>query len=139
MDKQDLKNLKKRYLIWFYKATKEAFDKYERKFTQLEIDELLLKGIEKELKESYLPSEKKDLEKYVNAFRAYIAEKENACLKLKYKGKKINPDFIFLDAKLIAIERAIKKEFGKEFLDEVKELYEEEMVKRVLEQREKTR
>lgn len=139
MDKQDLKNLKKRYLIWLYKATKEAFDKYERKFTQLEIDEFLLKEIEKELKESYLPSEKKDLEKYVNAFRAYISEKENACLKLKYKGKKINPDFIFLDAKLIAIEKAIKKEFGREFLDEVKELYEEEMVKRVLNQREEAR
>ena len=136
MDKQDVQWLTRRYLIWLYKTTKEAFDTYERKFTQLEIDEFLLKEIEKELKESYMPSEKKELERLVNAFRSYIAEKESACLKLKYKGKRTNPDFIYLDVKLNAVEKAIEKEFGKAALREIKEAYEQEMVRRILTQKE---
>ena len=55
MDSRDEKNLNKRYLVWLYKTTKEAFDRFERKFTQLEIDKTILKEIEKELKESFLP------------------------------------------------------------------------------------
>lgn len=132
MDKQDVSNLKKRYLIWLYKTTKEAFDRYERKFTQLEIDELLLKEIEQLLKNAYLPHEKKALEKYVNDFRDYIAEKEKASLQLKYKGKKTNPEFIYLDVKLEAVERAIAKELGKKALDQIKAMYEQEMTERIL-------
>lgn len=133
MDKQDIVNLKKRYLIWLYKTTKEAFDKYERKFTQFEIDQSLLEGIERELKKAYLPHEKKELEKLVNNFRDYIGNKEEDCLKLKYKGKKTNPEFIFLEVKLNAIEEVIKKEFGKDILIEIKSLYEQEMIVRILE------
>ena len=132
MDKQDLKNLKKRYFIWLYKTTKEAFDKYERKFSQLEIDEFILQEMEKELKDTYMPSENKEMEKHVNAFRNYIAEKEKGCLELKYKGKRTNPEFIFLDVKLNAIEKAIEKELGKETLEEIKMLYEMEMIERIL-------
>jgi hypothetical protein len=136
MDKQDVQNLKKRYLLWLYKVTKEAFDKYERKFTQLEVDEALLKEIERTLKDSFLPGEKSDLEHFVNGFRKYIDDKEEACMKLKYKEKKTNPEFIFLDVKLNAVETLIKKEFGKKFLEAVKTLYEEEMVQRIMERRE---
>ena len=132
MDKHDLKNLKRRYLLWLYKTTKEAFDRYERKFTQLEIDEMILRQIEKILKGSYLPDEKKELEKHVNALRDYIANKEKESLSLKYKGKKINTEFIFLDAKLEAIESAIIKELGKSALDEIRSLYEKEMTERIL-------
>ena len=136
MDKKDEKNLKIRYLTWLYKTVKEALDRYERKFTQLEIDEFILKEMEKELKGSYLPQEKKALEKLVNGFRNYIAEKEKACLKLKYKGKKIEPEFIFLDVKLESIEKAIAGEFGKCALDKIKEGYQQEMLKRIMEQKE---
>jgi hypothetical protein len=136
MDKQDAINLKKRYLIWLYKTAKEAFDCYERKFTQLEIDQQLLKEIEAELKDSYMPDDKKEIEKAVNDYRNYIIEKEEACLKLKYKGDKINPDFIFLDVKLNAIENIIKKELGDRALREIKESYEEEMLRRILTARE---
>jgi hypothetical protein len=132
MDKQDVANLKKRYLVWLYKTTKEAFDRYERKFTQLEVDEAILKGIEYEFKDSYLLKEKEELERYVNEYRNYIIEKEESCLKLKYKGKRINPEFIFLDAKLNAIEDIIRKEFGERALKEIKELYEQEMTRRIL-------
>jgi len=131
MDKEDILNLKKRYLAWLYKNTKEAFDRYERKFTQLDIDELILKEMEKELKDAYLPEIKKSLEKSVNEFRLYIAEKEKACLKLKYRGKKINPEFIFLDVKLNAIEKAIEKELNIEALKEIRGLYEQEMLGRI--------
>lgn len=136
MDKKDEKNLEVRYLTWLYKTTKEAFDRYERKFTQLDIDASVLKEMERELKGSYMPQEKKSLEKLVNDFRLYIAEKEKACLKLKYKGKKIDPEFIFLDVKLNAIEKAIVKELGQEGLSKIKDSYHQEMIKRIIEEKE---
>ena len=136
MDKKDEKNLRIRYLTWLYKTTKEAFDRYERKFTQIEIDGFVLREMEKELKGSYMPQEKKSLEKLVNDFRNYIDEKEKVCLKLKYKGKKIDPEFIFLDVKLIAIEKAIIKEMGQEGLNKIKDSYHQEMIKRIIEEKE---
>ena len=135
MDKKDEKNLEVRYLTWLYKTTKEAFDRYERKFTQLEIDASVLKEMEKELKGSYMPQEKKSLEKLVNDFRLYITEKEKDCLKLKYKGKKIDPEFIFLDVKLNAIEKAVIKEVGADGLEKMKIAYHAEMVKRIMEEK----
>ncbi|TAN59023.1 hypothetical protein EPN16_08160 [bacterium] len=139
MDKRDEKDLKERYLVWLYKTTKEAFDRYERKFTQLEIDEYILLEMEKELKGAYLPQEKKPLEKLVNDFRNYIAEKEKACLRLKYKGKKIDPEFIFLDVKLESIEKAIIRELGKEQLEKIKAACHEEMLKRIIEEKQEHR
>ncbi len=132
MDSNDIKNLEKRYYIWLYKTTKEAFDKYERKFTQLDIDKSILNRMEKELKGTFLPHEKKALETDINKFKLYIEEKEKACLKLKYKGKKINPEFLFLDVKLEAIEKNIVEEFGSKTLEEIKSLYEKEMVGRIV-------
>jgi hypothetical protein len=131
MNKQDIKNLKKRYLIWLYMVTKEAFDRFERKFTQLDIDTFMLFEMEKELKGAYLPDEKKALEKFINDFRDYIAEKEQTCLKLKYKGKRVDPEFLFLDIKLEAIEKAIVKELGAKALDEIKTFYESEMTQKI--------
>ncbi|MFA5156594.1 MAG: hypothetical protein WC532_04305 [Candidatus Omnitrophota bacterium] len=131
MTKQDIKNLKKRYLVWLYMTTKEAFDRYERKFTQLDIDTFMLFEMEKELKGAYLPGDKKTLEKYINDFREYIAEKEKVCLKLKYKDKRIDPEFLFLDIKLDALEKAIVKELGTKALDEIKAFYESEMTEKI--------
>ncbi|PIQ88152.1 MAG: hypothetical protein COV73_00395 [Candidatus Omnitrophica bacterium CG11_big_fil_rev_8_21_14_0_20_43_6] len=132
MDNQDNKNLKKRYFVWLYKTTKEAFDKYERKFTQTETDKDILQEIENALMGSYLPHEKAQLEKLVNDFQEYIAAKEKACLELKYQGLKTNPEFIFLDVKLNAIEKLITKELGRRRLAEIKALYEKEMIQRIL-------
>ena len=139
MDKRDEKSLKMRYLAWLYKNTKEAFDRYERKFTQLEIDESILREMEKELKGAYLPHKKRALEKYINDFRRYINAKEELCLKLKYKGKKMNPEFIFLDVKLEAIEKAITKELGSEALNQIKDAYGEEMLRRILQKRQENK
>lgn len=132
MDKQDERNLKKRYLIWLYKTTKDAFDRYERKFTQLDIDKELLSEIEKELRTAYFPGDKKELEKFVNDFMNYIDEKEKQCLALKYKGKKIDPEFLFLDIKLETIEKIIVSELGKKSLEEIKGFYEQEMIGRIM-------
>ena len=132
MNKQDVKNLRKRYLIWLYKTTKEAFDKYERKFTQTDIDKDLLLEMENELLGVYLPHEKAQLEKFVNQFREYISAKEKSCLELKYQGKKTNPEFIFLDVKLNAVEKLITKELGRRGLEKIKALFELEMVERIL-------
>ncbi len=136
MDKQDAVNLKTRYLFWLYKTTKEGFDAYERKFTQCEIDRLVLQDIETELKDTYLPNEKKALEKYVNEFKEYVGQKESACLKLKYQGKKTNPEFLFLDIKLAAVEKVIAKALGSDALDAVRKAYQEEMLRRILQERE---
>ncbi|MDD2752421.1 MAG: hypothetical protein PHN59_04750, partial [Candidatus Omnitrophica bacterium] len=68
MDRQDLKNLKKRYLVWFYKTSKEALDKVERKFTQLEIDNFVLKELAKQ-------NQDKKLDKFIAEFKEYIRNK----------------------------------------------------------------
>ena len=132
MNSQDIKNLKKRYFVWLYKTTKEAFDKYERKFTQVEIDKDILLEMENVLMGAYLPHEKVQLERMVNDFQEYISGKEKACLELKYQGLRTNPEFIFLDVKLNAIEKLITKELGKRTLEEIKGFYEKEMAQRIL-------
>ncbi len=132
MNKQDVKNLKKRYFIWLYKTTKEAFDKYERKFTQVDIDQDILVEMEKELMGAYLPHEKDALQKYINDFQRYIEDKEKACSELRGQGKKKNPEFLFLDIKLNAIEKIIAQELGRRGLEKIKALYELEMAERIL-------
>ncbi len=132
MDSQDIKNLKRRYFVWLYKTTKEAFDKYERKFTQVEIDKDILQEMENTLMGAYLPHEKIELEKMVNSFQEYVSAKEKSCLELKYQNLRTNPEFIFLDVKLNVIEKLIIKELGKKALEEIKGLYEQEMTSRIL-------
>ncbi len=125
MNKQDLKNLKKRYLIWFYKTTKEALDKIERKFTQGQIDRLILKELKKADKE-------KTVESFIAQFEDYLLKKEEEGINLKFENKKFKPHYLFLALKLVAIEKAITKELGRPALEEIKLLYEMEMTERIL-------
>ncbi|MDD4894910.1 MAG: hypothetical protein PHW54_06340 [Candidatus Omnitrophica bacterium] len=125
MDKQDIKNLKKRYLVWFYKTTKEALDKIERKFTQLEIDKFIMKELKAKDKD-------KRAQKQIAEFQAYILSKEMDGVGLKYEGKQMKPEYYFLELKLKAIEKVILKEFGKKGLEQIKALYEKEMTERIL-------
>jgi len=135
VDEKDILALKRRYLLWLYKTTKEAFDRYERKFTQLEIDKFILEEVSRECRQAYLSDEREAIGDQAEAMRVYVAEKENACLKLKYRGKKINPEYLFLDIKLQALEKAIVKELGNEELRRIKNLYEQEMSERILHSR----
>lgn len=125
MDKKGTKNLKKRYLIWFYKTTKEALDKIERKFTQVEVDRIILKALKKADKDG-------SLRIFVRQFEDYIQKKEEDGSSLKYENKKLKPHYIFLVKKLEAIEKTISQELGKDVLAEIKLLYEMEMTERIL-------
>lgn len=126
MDKQDLRNLKKRYLIWLYKTTKEALDKIERKFTQLEVDSFLLKELRK-------TGKGQKYEKFIEELETYIENKTKDGLQLKYEnGEDLKPDYLLLVLKLKAIEKAITAGFSRKFLQEVKTLYEIEMTERIL-------
>ncbi len=132
MDKQDLRNLKKRYFVWLYKTTKEAFDKHERKFTQLDIDKFILTEMEKELGHAYLPHEKDAVREHILDFIAYIENKEKACSELRGEDRTKSAEFIFLDLKLKAVEKAILKELGKRALARIRAMYEQEMTERIL-------
>ncbi len=125
MNKQDLKNLKKRYLVWFYKTTKEALDKIERKFTQVEIDRFILKELRRTDKQ-------KTVEPFILQFEDYLRKKEQEGINLKFENKRPKPYYLFLIWKLEAIEKAISRELGKEGLKEIKLLYEMEMTERIL-------
>lgn len=139
MEKQDLKNLKKRYLIWLYKTNKEELDKVERKFTQLEIDRFILKELKKENKGG-------KISQFIDELEMYIQNKEKDGRALKYlpacpagrpagqagENKDLKPQYRFLDAKLRTVERAIIKELGKKAMEEIKLLYEMEMIERIL-------
>ncbi len=126
MEKEDIKNLKRRYLIWFYKTTKEALDKIERKFTQSEVDRFILKELEN------ASFDNKNIDKYIQEFEDYIENKEKDGVSLKYEKGKVKPEYSFLEAKLKAIEKAIVKELGESALEEIKSLYEKEMTERIL-------
>jgi len=125
MDKRDLKNLKKRYLIWFYKVTKEALDKIERKFTQADIDRFILSELKKTNKEKAAGA-------LISQFEDYIRKKAQVGLNLKFENKRPRPSYVFLALKIKAIEKAIVKELGKASLDRIKLLYESEMTERIL-------
>ncbi len=125
MEKNDSKDLKKRYLIWLYKTAKEAWDRIERKFTQLDIDKRMLKELKK------LDKNRKSA-KFIDEFEAYIKSKEIEGLTLKYENNDLKADYNFLALKLKAVEKAILKEFGNKGLQEIKSLYEKEMVERIL-------
>jgi len=125
MDNRDIKNLKKRYLIWLYKVTKEALDKIERKFTQLEIDRFILKEFKKQDSDNRV-------NKFSDEFKLYIQNKEKEGLGLKYKNKELKPGYLFLVLKLKTIEKTIIRELGKAGLEKIKSLYEKEMTERIL-------
>src|SRR5512140_3490946 len=103
MKAQDTKNLERRYLVWFYKITKEALDKIERKFTQVEIDRALIAELKKADKRS-------GLRKFIAEFQAYVDTKEKDGLGLKFENKALRPEYEFLTAKLAALEKIIVKE-----------------------------
>ena len=116
------KNLIRRYLLWFYKSTKESFERIERKTTQLMVDEYVLKNLKTTDKE----------------FEAYVKDKQKDELKLKYsdaKKKNLNPEHVQLKDRLQAIEAAIKHFLGEKELCKMQELYEKEFTTRILQAR----
>lgn len=132
MHKQDIKNLKFRYLLWLYKSTKEELDKVERKFTQVEIDKELLHYLRLHADSSKI-KDKAKLDKLLREFRQYIFKKEKDGRDLKFSGRRLKPEYYFLLLKLQAIEKVITEQLGQAGKKQIKALYEEEMRKRILE------
>jgi hypothetical protein len=130
------KNLIRRYLIWAYKTTKEAFERIERKTTQLAVDDYLLKNLSKAVKGK---SAGKEYEQHVEEFKQYILSKKQDELKLKYadsQGEYLNPQYLYLKNRLTAIEEAIKHFLGVRELKKIENLYEEEFIRRILQSKE---
>ena len=125
MSAQDIKNLKKRYLVWFYKSAKEALDKIDRKFTQVQIDRFIIKELRR-------ADTTKALEKFIAEFETYVGTKEKEGRALKFANDTLKPEYEFLALKLRAIEKAIVKELGAKGLAEIQALYEREMTERIL-------
>lgn len=138
--KQNKNNLIRRYLLWCYKTTKEELDRVDRKFTQLEVDKKIFIELTKAIK-TFKGVERKEYLKKLKAFEEYMAEKQARGFSEKFldKNKKIiKPDYTYLVQRLNAIEKAIVSFLGKKELENIQRLYEEEMVRRILESREHT-
>ena len=132
------RNLTRRYLVWCYKTTKEELDKIDRYFTQLAADKYVLAQLEKG-REIEKVNGQDIYKKQIGGFRAYMGQKEINALKKKYlTGKKgvTNPEYTYLRNRFIAIEKAIVAFLGKKELNNICELYEQEMTQRILQARE---
>ena len=129
MKKNDILNLKKRYLIWLYKETKEALDRVDRKFTQIDIDKFILEELQKDTFAD---------KKFLDEFIIYVNNKEQDCQKIKSGDTYLNSEHQFFSLKLHAIEKSILNELGAEGLEEIKNLYHQEMVDRILRSTEHT-
>ncbi len=114
-----------RYLLWAYKTTREAFERIERKTTQIVIDEhihkhLVLAGVD------------------VKEFDQYIATKKTDEIKQKYTDESkavLNPAYVYLRARLEAIEDVTKAVLGDSALRRFEDLFEAEFTRRILESR----
>lgn len=132
MRAQDEKNLTKRYLVWLYKTTKEAFDKVERRFTQIAVDKAILADLEKS-------GPKGAMEHLIEDWRQYIAGKEREGIDAKFEGTSVRQEHRFVELKLQAVEKIIIEQFGEKALDEIRDLYEKEMTDRIMKARDHVR
>jgi hypothetical protein len=137
MKKSEIKNLKFRYLLWLYKTTKEKFDRIERKFTQVDIDKKILRDMRENFNSKDL-KKRKEARNLLKDFKEYIDKKEKDGRGLKFDGRKLQPEYHQLSLKLAAIERTIARILGRKTLQQIKVLYEREMIKRIIEARNHT-
>jgi hypothetical protein len=131
------KDLIRRYLLWFYKTTRESFERIERKTTQLMVDEYVLQRIK--ISGHKVPAHtKKTYEGLVKEFEAYIKTKQGDELKLKFsdgKGKSLHPQYMYLKNRLLAVEEAVRHFLGEKELRAMRSLYEKEFTCRILQAR----
>ncbi len=134
------KQLTRRYLIWCYKTTKEELDKVDRYFTQLPVDDFILKKL-KSFKEYKGVKGQTAYRKKVDDFSLYMGKKEMNILKKKFLNSTkatFHPEYQYLKNRFFAIEKSIIHFFGPKELTKIRQLYEEEMTRRILEAREHT-
>jgi len=137
---QSKKNLLRRYLLWCYKMTKEELERIDRKFTQLEVDSFALKELCKQLK-PLKGQRREEFAKKIDEFKDYMAKKEQNANAEKFDdltSKQLKPHYFYLTQRLAAIEKAIVSFLGRAELQKIQGLYDEEMIRRILESREHT-
>ena len=132
MQRDDIKNLKFRYLLWLYRTTKEGFDRIERKFTQVDIDRKIMRYMREHINTRNL-RRKNEARKFIKDFKEYIDTKEKDGRELKFEGRKLKAEYYHLSLKLEAIEKAVVEELGRTRLKEIQVLYEHEMRQRIIE------
>jgi hypothetical protein len=132
MQRHDIKELKFRYLLWLYKATKEELDRIERKFTQVDIDRKILHHMSEHIDSTKL-KRKDESGKFLKELKAYSDKKEKDGLALKFEEGKLKPAYYHLVLKLEAVEKAIVDDLGRRGLKGIKALYEHEMRRRIIE------
>ena len=115
----------RRYLLWAYKTTREGFERIERKTTQLQVDKYLWARLNKNC-----PSEA-GYQVLVEEFKVYIANKKADEIKLKK-----DPQYLYLQNRLAAIESATKHFLGAKALRAFEALFEAEFTRRILEAKE---
>ena len=138
--KENNNNLTRRYLLWCYKMTKEELERVDRKFTQLEVDSFVLKELCKQLKPLKGRS-REEFAKKIDEFKDYMAKKEQNANAEKFDDlsvKQLKPHYFYLTQRLSAIEKAIASFLGRAELQKIQGLYDEEMIRRILESREHT-
>lgn len=132
------KRLIRRCLIWCYKTTKEDFERIERKFTQLEVDEFLLNQL-LTTSHSIPPLSKEKYLQEIEKFKEYKNKKKEEALAQKFLDQKKeapHADSLYLKNRLEAVSKAIEHFLGKKELSAIAILYEQEMAQRILEARE---
>ena len=130
---QKEKHLLRRYLLWSYKTTKESLDRIDRYFTQLHVDHFIFKELKK------VQSSHPAYLNLVNNFDKYRQEKEKNVLPKKFldaSKKTLEPNYQYLKERFSAIEKAIGHFLGEGELKKISALYEEEMTRRILEEKE---
>lgn len=128
------RSLIRRYLLWCYKTTKESLDRIDRKFTQAKADRQILKYLNNQ-------GQQHDVEysRLISNFEKYIANKEQDGVREKFLDANsgiLKSDYLYLQCRLEAIEKAISYFLGVKDLAAIQASYEQEMTRRILESRE---
>jgi hypothetical protein len=126
--------LTKRYLIWCYKTTKEDLDRIDRYYTQLKIDQFVLDQL---VGEKIYRSDD-EYQKLVKNFEEYMFKKKDNVDAKKFRDitkNILDPNYIYLQKRFVALEEAIKKFLGESELKKIETSYEEEMTRRIWEAR----
>lgn len=136
--KKKEKHLTRRYLIWCYKTTKESLDRIERYYTQIPVDHYLLKQLKcsKDFRGSKSNVKYKG---FVNDFEKYIDTKKKNVDAKKFTDlqcKTLDSEYMYLKERFVAIEKAIVYFLGNKELSKINNLYETEMIGRILNARE---
>lgn len=133
------KNLIRRYLTWCYKTTKEEIDRIDRYFTQLMVDDFLIRRLCSVKEDRDRRDASLEFKRLVDEFVAYRKQKEERVVTQKFTSrdrKEVNPGYLYLQKRLEGIEEAVKYFLGTKELILMVERYEEEMILRILQSRE---